>query len=109
MILPQELAQEKQLTKTKSTKAKGKGIRPKKKHRRSEARAREIPRVIPREMWKVHKVRQQRWKGSQNRGISRQDRGEEYRQIWKEKHGEKWFEKENNFDKNGGKAKKGQK
>ena len=48
MILPQEAVLEKELTKTKSTRAKGKEILPKKKHRRSKARAREIPRVIVR-------------------------------------------------------------
>ena len=45
MILPQEPVLEKELTKTKSIRAKGKEIPSKKKHRR----AREIPRVIPKE------------------------------------------------------------
>ena len=49
MILPQRLVLEKESTRTKSTREKGKEIPSKKKHRRSKARAREIPRVIPRE------------------------------------------------------------
>ena len=49
MIMPQESVLEKELTKTKSTRAKGKEILPKKKHRRSKARARKIPRVTLRE------------------------------------------------------------
>ena len=45
-ILPQESVLEKELTKTKSTRVKGKEIPSKKKHRRPKARAREIPSVI---------------------------------------------------------------
>ena len=48
MILPQESVLEKELTKTKSTRAKEKGIHPKKRPRKPKARAGEIPKVIPR-------------------------------------------------------------
>ena len=79
--------------KDKIHKRKGKGTSSKKKHRRSKIRAREIPSVIPMEKKKVHTVKQNRWKGSKKRGISRQDRGEKHRKRWKEKHRKKWFER----------------
>ena len=88
MILPQEPVLEKELTKTKSIRAKGKEIPSKKKHRR----AREIPRVIPKEKEESPHSQTKR-KGFKKRGIHWQDRGREYRQRWKEKHGKKWFER----------------
>ena len=48
------------------------------------------------EQWKkrkVHTVKQNIWKGSKKRGIIRQDRVEEYRERWKEKHRKKWYER----------------
>ena len=66
---------------------------PQKKHRRSKARPREIPRVIQGKKRKVHTVKQNRWKGSKKRGNRRQDRVEEYKKRWKEKHKKKWFER----------------
>ena len=49
MILPQESVLEKELTKTKSTRAKGKEIPSKKKIADQKQGAKEIPRAIPRE------------------------------------------------------------
>ena len=93
MILPRELVLEKELTKTKSRKAKGKEILLKKNIADQEARARRIPMVIPRE--KVESPQNQTKKMERVRkcGISRQDREEEYRQRWEEKHRNKWFER----------------
>ena len=90
-------------------KGKGKGDSTKEKHRRSKARAREIPRVIPREKVESPQSQTKNEKGFKKRGISRQDRGEEYRPRWKEEHRKMWFDRKNNGDKNGGKAKKGRK
>ena len=89
--------------KTKSTRAQGKEIHPKKKHRRSKARAKEIPKGNPKgKGGKSKKSDKKDGKGPKKRGIPGQDRGEEYRQRWKEKHEKKWFERKNNGDENGG-------
>ena len=58
---------------------------------------------------KVHTVKQNRWKGSKKRGITRQDRREEYRKRWEENTGKSGSKGKNNDGKSGGKAKKGQK
>ena len=64
MNLPQRSVLEKESSKTKSKKAKGKEIPSKKKHDRSKARAREIPRVIPREKEVNPHSQSKQWKGS---------------------------------------------
>ena len=73
--------------KTKSKRAKGKEIPPKKKHHRSKAR--EIPRVILREKVESLQSQTKKMERVQKRGIPSKTGGEEHRQRWKEKHGKK--------------------
>ena len=81
--------------KDKIHKGKGKGNSLKEKeHRRSKARARVIPRAIPREKEESpHSQTKQMERVQKKCGIHRQDRGEEYRERWKEKHRKKWYER----------------
>ena len=97
------------IDKDKIHKGKGKEIPSKKKHRRSKARAREIPRVIPREKEESPHNQIKRMEKVQKNVESPGRTGEEYKERWKEKHRKKWFERKNNDGKSGGKAKKGQK
>ena len=95
MILPQRLVLEKESTKTKSTREKGKEIPSKKETSQIKSKSKGNPKGNTKgKKRQVHTVKQNRWKGSKKRGIPRQDwREEEHRKRWKEKHRKKWFER----------------
>ena len=110
MILPQESVLEKELTKTKSTRAKEKEIPSKKRHRKLETRARKIPRLIQRE--KIGSPPSQTKKMEMvpktvhlpgMTGEKNTSKG------GKKNTGKSGSKEKNNGDKNGGKACKGQK
>ena len=78
--------------KDKIHKGKGKGDSLKEKNHRSKARAKEIPRAIPREE-SPHSETKKMERVQKNVVSPGKTWREEYRQRWKEKHGKKWFER----------------
>ena len=110
MILPQESVLDTELTKTKSTRAKGKEIPSKKRHRKLKSQSKENPKGNPEgKRGKSTKSDKKRWKGSK-KVVSTGKTGEKNTSTCGRKNTEKSGSKgKKNGDKNGGKAKVGQK
>ena len=110
MILPQRLVLEKESTKTNSTREKGKEIPSKKKHRRSKARARKVPRVIPREKEEnPHSQAKQMERVQKNVVSPGKTGGKNTGKGGKKNTGKSGTKGKTHDGKSGGKAKKGQK
>ena len=79
--------------KDKIHKGKGKGNSIKKDTSQIKSKSKGNPKGNPKGKRGKSTVKQNRWKGSKKRGISRQDRGEEYRKCEKKNTGKKTFER----------------
>ena len=110
MILPQRLVLERESTRTKSTRERGKEIPSKKKHPRSKARAKEIPRVIPREKEEsLHSQIKQMERVQKNAESPGRTGVKNTRKGGKKNTGRSVSKGKNNDGKSGGKAKQSQK
>ena len=111
MILPQKSVLEKGVDKKiHKGKRKGNFLKKKKKHCRTKARAREIPRVIPKEKEESPHGQTKQMERVQKHGIERQDRrGKNTGKGGKKNTGKSGSKGINNGGRSGGKAKKGQK
>ena len=110
MILPQRLVLEKESTKTKSTREKGKEIPSKNETSQIKSKSKGSPKGNTKgKRGNSTQSNKTDGKGPKKRGIPRQDREEEYRERWKKNTGNSGTKGKNHDGKSGGKAKKGQK